>query len=594
MAQPDLRIPGYEKVRLIKRCGQAEVWEVVRQSLNQHRALKLLRPELSDSANAVARLRREAQIAAALHHPNIVRVWDLDSVDGRFYIIMDLVDGPSLDDVLAREGRLSPERCRRLVADLGPALDYAHAQGVIHRDVKPGNILFARDGSARLTDFGIARAADSQGLTIMGTLLGTPPYMSPEQCSGAAVGAPSDLFSLASVLFEAITGQRPFERGNDNATMYAIVNQDPPLHLVPAECRGFFRRALQKSPAARFQSGAQMAEAFAAAVRPVVVSPQPKVRRQRPPKPPRPQKPRKTPRTPVLRQPRMSAVSRRRVLVGGLAATVLGLGVVAGSATGLIPPIESWISWINNDGGGGGGGGAKQMTIPKVSGKTLDEAKSRLKQVGLTAGDVTREPGTGAAGTVTRTEPKEGNTVEKGSEVTLFVVEGKPAQMVMPKLRGKNWEEADRMLERMGLSPPSHKEAFDADLKPGEVTKSFPAKGKPISRASKISLYVNSMRATRWLNEALSASKGRNWERVVRLSRCAEILDSNDRVSNYNIGYAAMKLGRGRLAVHYLKLYVEHGEKKDLRKDADRWLDDLRRQGFRSDIGWQQQLDSLM
>ena len=208
------------------------------------------------------RFRREAQAAGRLSHPGIVTVYDYNESDeGLPYIAMEYVQGFTLHELIAKEGSLNPEWSVDMAATLADALDVAHAAGVIHRDLKPANILIREsDGAAKITDFGIARINTSD-LTQAGTTYGSPAYMAPERIKGVPADARSDLFSLAVILYEALSGTRPFDGEDFTAICYAIVNEPP----IPVRTRqpalslafdAFFRRALAKNPAERFQDGA--------------------------------------------------------------------------------------------------------------------------------------------------------------------------------------------------------------------------------------------------------------------------------------------------------------------------------------------------
>jgi predicted Ser/Thr protein kinase len=216
------------------------------------------------------RFLREAQAAGALDHPAIVTIYDADEDPsaGTPFIAMEYVPGQTLRDLLLAEGPLSPERAIAMVSDLAEALHVAHAAGVIHRDIKPANILVReKDGAVKIADFGVARLAASE-LTQSGASLGSPAYMAPEQIRGVAVDGRSDLFALATILYEALSGRRPFDGEDLSALAYAVVHENvvPVTRLVPGLPPGlepFFQRALAKAPGGRFPDG----RAFATALR---------------------------------------------------------------------------------------------------------------------------------------------------------------------------------------------------------------------------------------------------------------------------------------------------------------------------------------
>src|SRR5438067_605471 len=189
----------YRIEREIARGGMAEVYLARDESLNRQVALKALFPEFAREPSLVERFRREAQAAANLNHPNIVGIYDWGQEDGTYFIVMEYVEGRSLRDLIRSEGPIDPGRAADITAEIASALAFAHRSGVVHRDVKPGNVLITPQGNVKVTDFGIARAGASDGLTQTGSVMGTATYFSPEQAQGLAVDGRSDVYSLGVV-----------------------------------------------------------------------------------------------------------------------------------------------------------------------------------------------------------------------------------------------------------------------------------------------------------------------------------------------------------------------------------------------------------
>jgi eukaryotic-like serine/threonine-protein kinase len=243
--------------------GQGEVWRAEDIGLGRPAAVKVLRGEYADNAEFRERFRREAQHAAGLSHPGIAQVFDYsEGHDGAPpYLVMEYVDGESLSAAIARDAPLPPGRVLDIVIAVASALSAAHTAGVVHRDVKPGNLLLGRDGSVKITDFGIARAMDASSLTRTGTLMGTPLYLAPEQASGRPAAAASDLYALGVIAYELLTGRPPYE---GPATAVVLAHRDTPLPplppSVPSGLGDLVRALTAKDPAMRPHTAAAVVE----------------------------------------------------------------------------------------------------------------------------------------------------------------------------------------------------------------------------------------------------------------------------------------------------------------------------------------------
>ena len=239
MSEQELRVLGdrYEIHQRLARGGMAQVYLARDRSLDRPVAIKELVPEFATDPSFVERFRREAQAAANLAHPNIVGVYDWGTQDGTYFIVMEYIDGPSLSQVIRRDGPLHPRRAMELASEVAGALGFAHSRGVVHRDVKPGNVLLTGSGQSKVTDFGIARALSSpdEDLTQAGSVMGTATYFSPEQAQGQPVDPRSDLYSLGVVLYEMVTGRAPFTGDSPLAIAYKHVQDQPapPSSIIP-------------------------------------------------------------------------------------------------------------------------------------------------------------------------------------------------------------------------------------------------------------------------------------------------------------------------------------------------------------------------
>ncbi|MFP4394989.1 MAG: serine/threonine-protein kinase, partial [Anaerolineales bacterium] len=264
------RLGKYEIRAEIGRGGMGAVYKGYDPLLDRYLAVKVLAPHLVWEEEFVQRFLREARSAARLKHPHIVTIHDVGQQEGWYYFVMEYVEGIALNDFIERHGALPVRDVLEVIAALASALDYAHGNGLIHRDIKPGNIIVGVGGEITLTDFGIARAAQEQRMTSTGTILGTPEYMAPEQAKGEEANARSDLYSLAVVAYQMLSGAVPYKADSTLALLFKVVNEPlPPIRQVkpelPEAVESVLQRALAKDPAARYSSVTAFYEALRAA-----------------------------------------------------------------------------------------------------------------------------------------------------------------------------------------------------------------------------------------------------------------------------------------------------------------------------------------
>jgi eukaryotic-like serine/threonine-protein kinase len=309
----------YELEELVGTGGMSSVFKARDALLERHVALKILHQHFTEDDQYVERFRREARAVASLSHPNIVTILDRGEDEGRQFIVFELVEGRTLAEVLHEEGRLPVRRALEIAIQVARGLAFAHGQGLVHRDVKPQNVILNGDGRAKVTDFGIARSLEIQGVTQSGAVLGTSNYIAPEQASGQPVDRTTDVYSLGVVLFELLTGEVPFPGESFVAVAMQHVSEPPPSVLevrpdVPVRVARAVDRALEKDPAARFPTMDAFAAELQACLAELGSSPDADV-------------------TLVHRAP-VIPVRRRRLLPAGL--VVLGLVLLAAAVAALL------------------------------------------------------------------------------------------------------------------------------------------------------------------------------------------------------------------------------------------------------------------
>jgi serine/threonine-protein kinase len=485
MAGEDLRVLGnrYEIHRRLARGGMAQVYLARDRMLDRPVAVKELVPEFATDPSFVERFRREAQAAANLAHPNIVGVYDWGTQDGTYFIVMEYIDGPSLSQVIRRDGPLHPHRSAELTAEVAAALGFAHSRGVVHRDVKPGNVLLTGSGQAKVTDFGIARAlsAPDDDLTQAGSVMGTATYFSPEQAQGLPVDPRSDLYSLGVVFYEMVTGRTPFTGDTPLAIAYKHVQDPPPppttiIPDLPPGVEAIIMKLLRKRPEERYTSAEDLradlrrylqgeptnaerelgAVVGAAAAGMAATTMQPATQVE-----------------PAADSQAVPAEEHPKSRTGWfLAGLVVLLAALAGG-----------LFWFAND------ISSTEVELPDLVGERRDEAERQLEDLGLTA-EVTEEPSdTVEAGLVMSQDPEAGSSVEKDSTVELVVSSGQ-AMVAVPDLRGMTQAEAERTLTAAKLTF-TVQSLENPDTEPGTVLGQDPAAGTEVAEQSSVKIVVS-------------------------------------------------------------------------------------------------------
>jgi hypothetical protein len=416
--EPGAEYAGYEIVRILGRGGMGIVYLAREPRLDRLVALKVIRPDLAHDPTFRARFRSESRTAAAIEHPHVVTVFGAGERNGLLYVAMRYVPGRDLGRIVAADGPLSPATAAQVIGQVATGLDAVHAAGLVHRDVKPGNVIVGDqtdggDPAAYLADFGLARAiAAGSGLTATGELIGTLDFIAPEQIEGRRVDARTDVYALGCVLFHAVTGRVPFAGPESSAKMWAHLNEPPPdPDRGAAALAPVIRRAMAKDPAGRFPSAGDLGRAATAAVRHEAVTEAERVVGAGEAAPIEPLAPETAP---TRKLPRKRRRRRRGLMALAAVALIAALGVGAA--------IE--VPRLRDDGGGAPPAKPAGIEVPALTGERLDVAERRLDDLGLRSS----EEGGGIFGVVIaadwavcETDPAAGASLPRGSTVTLRI-----------------------------------------------------------------------------------------------------------------------------------------------------------------------------
>ena len=489
MTQPRLLGGRYELDGIVGRGGMAEVYRARDIRLDRIVAIKTLRADLARDQIFQARFRREAQSAASLNHPSIVAVYDTgeDMATGVPvpYIVMEFVDGRTVRDLLQDGHRLLPERSLEIIDGVLRALDYSHQAGIVHRDIKPGNVMVTRNGDVKVMDFGIARAmSDAQAtMTQTAQVIGTAQYLSPEQARGERVDSRSDLYSTGCLLYELLTGRPPFTGDSPVAIAYQHVRENPipPSRVdpeVPAWADAIVLKAMAKSPADRYQTAADMRADLQRAASGLPVAAAPPTRMDMYPGTQRMGDPMMTGGTSAIppvgdyqyADTGYDGGRGGRRWIPWVVGLLLVLGVVIGVAYYLLA-------------------GGKTYSVPLVNGLPVATAQKDIADAHLRSTVLDQASSTVQKGLVISSNPAQGNNVAANTLVTLYVSTG-AAPVAVPDVEGKQENVAQTTLQNAGFQVAVQTDSTSTEPS-GTVVNQSPTGGTKVAPGSKVTIFVS-------------------------------------------------------------------------------------------------------
>ncbi len=484
MIEPETIIDGrYRVISRLGSGGMADVYLAQDQLLGREVAVKVLHHHFAEDHEFVERFRREASSAAALSHPNIVGIFDRGEWNGTYYIAMEYVAGRSLKAIVREQGPLEPAAAIDIVIQILRAARSAHRRGVIHRDLKPHNVILDEEGRARVTDFGIARAGASD-MTLTGSIMGTAQYLSPEQAQGFAVSAASDLYSIGVILYELLTGVVPFEGESAVAIAYKQVSAEPrpPSELIPSLPRSLdavVLRALAKDPTQRYADADELIAALqreremlpAYAGTPVAGGHEYRAAAVAPPGPGTGSMLLATGGPGEYDGQNGDATNRRR-----RRAWLWALAVVVIAAAAVLAVLLTRSN--------------PSVSVPSVTGKTEQAAGSELRRVGLVPASSLKPSVRVATGLVISQSPLAGDIVKKGARISIVISEG-PASKSLMNVAGMTAARAAAELHKAGLKTTTRMEASKT-IAAGLVIATEPSAETEIQEGHVVTLIVSS------------------------------------------------------------------------------------------------------
>ena len=461
----------YEILGKIGTGGMADVYKAKDHKLNRFVAVKVLKPEFREDTTFIRKFKSEAQAAAVLTHPNIVNVFDVGDDNGVYYIVMELIEGITLKEYISKKGKLSVKEATSIAIQVSMGLEAAHSHGIVHRDVKPQNIIISMDGKVKVTDFGIARAASSN--TISSNVMGSVHYSSPEQVRGGYSDEKSDIYSLGITMYEMVTGKVPFDGDTTVAIAIKHLQEEivpPSIYTpeLPHSLEQIILKCTQKSVDRRYQN---------------MDDDEPEVKKHR-----------KKSDKPEKKKKRGGHGLTIVMLLMGVV-ILIAIILVAGKASGLIgsnndtdKKTEAQDTSESDDDG--------MVTVPNLVGKTEDEAKNITKDMKLGIQPMGEEASNQAKGTISSQDIPKGSKVEQYTTIKYYISKG-AQKITIPDVDGQTGVDAQQTLEDMGLTVEIQKEYSELNddgtpvTDPGYAVSTTPAAGNSVSAGDSVTLLVS-------------------------------------------------------------------------------------------------------
>ena len=479
----------YEIIEKIGEGGMATVYKAKCNILKRYVAVKVLRDEFTTDEEFIKRFNTEAQSAASLTHPNIVSIYDVGHEENIYYIVMELVQGKTLKDIINEDGTLPWKWALNVSIQVASALEMAHRNSIVHRDIKPHNIIITEDGIAKVTDFGIAKAVSNSTITAFGTTIGSVHYFSPEHARGGYTDAKSDLYSLGVVMYEMLTGRVPFDADTPVSIALKHMQEKPiePIKLnptIPYAVNKIIMKAMEKDPNERYQSATEMLKDLSMALK----NPEGDFVEQKD------FTNQYTQRIPTLGEqeyirnndedyedeeqdePKKKMSKKKKAII----ITVIILGIILLPVIGFFG-MKTIMDW----------GVPKDVDLPNLVGKTLEEANKEIEKTDIKLEKTEEFNADVEAGKIISQEPPyiDGYTVKENSTIKIVISKG-TEKAIVENVKGKTYEEAAQILDNANLKV-ERIDQTSKTVEAGIVIDQDPAPGEKVDEGTTVTIVVN-------------------------------------------------------------------------------------------------------